>query len=136
MNNDQVNKGNNENNLLILDKECFSTGVSIVGSIKNEEKTKIENVIQKSLGVVQEDGIFAFIIYLKSIKRAGEKDVAEKIIENIKKLLQDMEIITHNNDDIEEFKKLGEDMNNMLLAKDLIERTLIYARYHAKALEK
>ncbi|PKP54665.1 MAG: hypothetical protein CVT90_00085 [Candidatus Altiarchaeales archaeon HGW-Altiarchaeales-3] len=125
-----------ENNPLILDKECFNTGTSIVNSVKSIGKTKIENVIQKSLGVVQEDGNFAFLIYLKSLKKEEGK-VAEKIIEEIRILLKNkIKIMTHNNDVIEEFKNLGNNMNNMLLAKDLIERTLIYARYHAKALEK
>ncbi len=125
-----------ENNLLILDRECFNSGVSIVDGAKGKGKTKIENVIQKSLGVLQEDGIFAFIIYLTS-KQGGEKEVAEEIIKGIRILLKDkIKIMANNNDLIEEFKKLGNNMNNMLLAKDLIERTLIYARYHAKALEK
>ena len=55
----------NESN---LDKLCFEYGTQMY--VEGNEKN--ENVIQKSLGVLQEDGVFAFYLYLKSIKKEQE----------------------------------------------------------------
>lgn len=133
------------NDVLILDRECFKTGISIVNSIVNDvkNKAKIENIIQKSIGVLQEDGVFAFIVYLNSVKKE-DKEVAKKIIESIIDLLKKDEIkiitnttnINNQNSILQEFIKLGERIDNLLLAKTLIEKTLIYARYHVKSLEQ
>lgn len=90
--------------------------------------------IQKSLGVLQEDGLFAFILYLESkndaINHCTKKEIA--------KLLNKVELTQNANENNmrENIHKITKNIDNMFLAKDLIEKTLIYARYRAKALEK
>lgn len=124
-----------------LDEACFSTSMRIVEctleSIKDKEKKAktakdLFNFITKSLGVLQEDGVFAFYVYLKS-----EKDQETKMNEIVEmktvELLND--IINKSLDcSLEKVKLLADDINTLLLAKSLIEKTLIYARYQAKSL--
>ncbi len=112
-----------ENN---LDRLCFSYGIKIP---RNKDD---QNVIQKALGVIEEDGVFAFKIYLDSLKQP-ESNIATKIKENIGKMLKEIDIVGNFEDST--LKDLGSDLNKLFLTKELIERTLIYARYHAKGVE-
>ncbi len=124
-----------------LDERCFSTSIKIVeGTLVNiEDKEKKEkkakdlfNFITKSLGVLQEDGVFAFYVYLKS-----EKDRETKMNETIEKqTVELLKNITGKPLDctLEKIKSLADNINTLLLAKSLIEKTLIYARYQAKSL--
>lgn len=110
-----------------LDLICFKYGtdIPIAGNDKNE------NIIQKSLGVLQEDGVFAFYLFIESLKKKDEKHLAEKISTEIGNFLSDMNLI--GNWSLDAFKSLGSNLNDLFLAKTLIEKTLIYALYHAKA---
>jgi hypothetical protein len=127
-----------------LDRLCFKYGIEI--PIAGNEKN--ENIIQKSLGVLQEDGVFAFILYIKAKGAFKTKDCNEedKIAGSIKfqvcSLLKEQGISLFNDtidldnqrNVIEAFKSLGEGLDSLLLAKALIEKTLIYALYHSKSM--
>lgn len=128
-----------------LDFLCARYEQEIVKSIEREvRKSDIENMLQKSLGVLQEDGIYAFTVYLDSEgafkDNVDDKEKAVKeILKNVWNLLSDTGIALVNGeckrDNVyPELQKLSEDLNRLFLAKDLIEKGLIYARYHAKAL--
>lgn len=110
-----------ENN---LDRLCFKYGTEIA----REKDDK--NIIQKALGVVEEDGVFAIQVYLDSLNRSN---VSKRIEENITKVLD--EIFSLKKFDKTNLEELGKDIDKLFLAKELIERTLIYARYHAKGVE-
>ena len=113
-----------ENNLDLKCAECGS---------KIPQSNKDETLITKSLGVLQEDGVYAFFLYLAS---RGEKELAKRIIEQTFSLLKNQ--ITSIKDAGEPLsairEKLADNLDSLLLAKQLLERTLVYARYHAKAL--
>ena len=97
-----------------------------------------ESLINKSLGVLQEEGIYAFFLFLAS-RGKGEKKQADcirdKIVDLLKVFFQDIMGDSATRENILQIirDKLVEDLNNLFLAKDLIERTLVYARYHLKA---
>jgi hypothetical protein len=127
-----------------LDRLCFKYGIKI--PVPGNEKN--ENIIQKSLGVLQEDGVFAFILYVKAkgafkTKDCKEEDkVARSIRLQVCSLLKEQGIDLFNDtldldnqkNVIEAFKSLGEGLDSLLLAKALIEKTLIYALYHSKSM--
>lgn len=127
-----------------LDRLCFKYGIKI--PLPGNEKN--ENIIQKSLGVLQEDGVFAFILYVKSKGAFKTKDRKEedKIAGSIKlqvcgllkeegiNLFRDTIDPDNQGSVIEAFKSLGEGLDSLLLAKALIEKTLIYALYHSKSM--
>jgi len=84
-----------------------------------------ENLINKLLGVLAQDGVYAMWVYAKA-----KKDIMESELYGKLKSILDIS----NYEDYEQyFQKLSEDINELLFRKELIEQALIYARYHAKA---
>lgn len=134
--------------LMNLDQRCAHFGYEMcrqVGEAFSKDgkvdKAKTDNLITKSLGVLQEDGVYAFFLYLAS--RGSEKTGAKKLSVQAQALLKAIGIRPFDTifDPLaavrgnEQTKGLADDLDNLLLAKRLLEQTLIYARYHAKALE-
>lgn len=131
-----------ENN---LDYLCARGGQEIVeGGKKQVNKARdVENPIQKSLGVLQEDGIYAFYIYLASEGAFKGNNVENTIKYNTWELLShsnlNLGLSGDNEKDKDQFFKelqkfLSKDLDEVFLAKELLEKTMTYARYHAKAL--
>jgi NADPH:quinone reductase-like Zn-dependent oxidoreductase len=140
-----------------LDQLCARYGYEIANS------TRDENHITKSLGVLQEDGVYAFFLYQESkrkktvndkdsknadVKKEGLKsgaaqnsgktnDPASELSSRCAQMLRDptISLLPNGNDIFEPVRMLAGNLNNLLLGKRLLEQTLIYARYHAKALE-
>jgi len=132
-----------------LDFLCANYGQSVVKSTEDivQQKNEIENMLQKSLGILHEDGLYAFTVYLDSEGAfkdnvQGKEKVVKEILKNVWNLLMDSNVALVKGDckrDVvypELQKLLSEDLNELFLAKDLIEKCLIYARYHARALGK
>jgi hypothetical protein len=174
-----------------LDYICFGHGTEISQHIVPIEPKKCENLIQKTLGILEEDGIFAFYIYLISVEGNSNegrislaiqreieqlfRDKRLKLLEEIdsqekagklkdgglnelqcKYLVEEKQELYRRLDDknmggneknhlkekknkinsfvIREILFLTKDINTLLFAKSLIEKTLIYARYQAKSL--
>jgi hypothetical protein len=138
-----------------LDRLCAHFGYEMCQSASQPfagKKSDTENLITKSLGVLQEDGVYAFYLYISSqIKDEGDKEksaskaaraLANKSIEFLAH--EDLSLLPQNcgNDykrAMESIRKpggLADNLDNLLLAKRLLEQALIYARYHAKALEE
>jgi len=119
-----------------IDYICAKYGQEIVKKV--EKKKEMKNLIQKSLGILQEDGVYAFVVYSDS-EGAFKNGMANKILSKTFELLKDnnINLVEGNyerNEVYEQIRKLSENIDDLFFAKDLIERTLIYARYHAKAL--
>lgn len=96
----------------------------------------IEKTITKSLGVLQENGVYACFLYLQ----AKEKENGSLVVEEMLSLLDSLgfgwgmpsssaveAILQH----ITEY--VTADLERLLLAKETLEQMLIYARYGAKA---
>lgn len=126
--------------MTILDMICAKYGNEMIGT---ESKNVDENLITKALGVLQEDGLYAFALYTKS--KSGdsnaEKKTAKVVHNKALALLKDeaIDLLTVNCTD--DFlvcirNNLSSNLDALLFAKELLERTLVYARYHAKALGK
>ena len=120
-----------------LDQLCAQFGWKIADSVHRAIGRNAENHITKSLGVLQEDGVYAFFLYQES-RGSREKEGAEKIKNCAKELLKEANItgFQNSNDPLQAVREhLANDLDQLLLAKRLLEQALIYARYHAKALE-
>lgn len=116
-----------------LDYLCAKHGQNIPKANRDEE-----TMIQKALGVLQEEGLFAFVVFLESKKGSTNKEVVGSILGKTAELLNEVGLTKDANDkNIREMiLDITKDIDSMFLAKDLIERMLIYARYRAKALQK
>lgn len=121
-------------NMKNVDMICAEHGSKIARIDKLSEP-----LVNKSLGVLQEEGVYAFFLFLAA-QAKGEKntpandiqqvifDLLKVFFQSIKDSQKDILSIIRNN--------LSEDLNNLFLARDIIERTLVYARYHLKAKPK
>ncbi|MBX0310794.1 MAG: hypothetical protein JHC31_03160 [Sulfurihydrogenibium sp.] len=105
-----------------------------------------ENELNKLLGVLASDGVYAMWVYAKDkFKKNEDQPKIEKINELIRNLdnfvddkkdnKKDGENIDNKNIDNEYFQNLAQDLNRLLFMKELLEKVLIYAIYHAKAKE-
>jgi len=121
-----------------LDQLCARYGWQIAEKLNLDIPKNAENHITKSLGVLQEDGVYAFFLYQSS---RGDREIkgAVELSNLAKQLLVEAEILSleDTNDPLAAVRNyLANDLDRLLLAKRLLEQALIYARYHAKAMEK
>ena len=135
---------------LNLDKLAARYSQNMVSDCNDKIKI-LERVVTKTLGVLQEQGVYAMILFLFS-RSSEEKDVAgfirkqlyqvlssirEVVPEFLKNQVMPDEKTAINN--VLAFYSSDEvmgDTNTLFLIRDLYEQTLIYTRYGAKALSK
>ena len=104
-----------------------------------------ENLITKTLGVLQEQGVYAMILFLFS-RTGDEQKIAPKLRGPLYLLTKELPQYQNNGDlagfgeetkakDVLPFyaQSVCGNLDNLLLVKELYEQTLIYARYGAKA---
>lgn len=102
----------------------------------------VENLSTKTLGVLQENGVYAVLLYLYS-RSEGEEFIAKQIRMQLLHLtfkLYPSFQIGANKVDVNASvaldsmtQKICYDLDRLLLVKQLWEQVLIYARYGAKA---
>ncbi len=122
-----------------LDRLCAEFGYKYAKDVTNainKDADKAENLITKVLGVLQEQGLYAFVLFCKS--RSDTEKKGAVVIEKItKELFKDELHLVGNSDLMEEIRKdngLASNLQNLVLAIKVLEKSLIYARYHAKAM--
>lgn len=129
-----------------LDLECAKVGKKIVEERKEDADKKIKNVVENSLGVLQEDGIYAFYVYLFSEGAQNEKNNSYVIAKRTWNFLKEGDNDEFGMDFVEkDFNKnrVYKDLENKVLndldrtffVKEILENILVYGRYHAKALK-
>jgi len=114
-----------------LDSLCAEYGHKFANEVSNAE-----TLLTKALAVLQEQGLYAFALFCNS-RGSAEQSGAEKIIEISTDLLKNRVRLIENNDLLKEIRKengLASRLDDYILAFQLLEKSLIYARYHAKAL--
>jgi hypothetical protein len=121
-----------------LDRLCAKYGYEFADTIKkvlNSDAKKVESLITKALGVLQEQGLYAFALFCES-RGSTEKKGAEEMKKITTELLKDKLSLISDNKLLEEIRKdngLASRLDALLLAIQVLEKSLIYARYHAKA---
>ncbi len=135
-----------------LDRLAARIAQKIVG--EGGEAGKLEILATKTLGVVQENGVYAGLLFLYSRPKA-EEDQARAIRDNLLAILGADEITTlklgfpvgQSKPDkkgqwsTDKWADVAQhlidhvtvDLDKLLLVKDLYEQTLIYVRYGTKA---
>jgi len=126
-----------------LDAIINKLGYSIVERIKNQEgseKNKLVRHIEKSLGVLVNDGVYAYYVFCisqddpKKGKTLYTEIFITEIIEKLKHYIYFGNETADNRTAQEFFELLSEDPHKLLFFREMLEKALIYARYHAKAL--
>ena len=112
----------------------------VIHKTENEDAGDVDNTITKALGVLQENGIYACALFLKS-RSKKEKERADVLMAEMLHLLDQLgfgwgqpsssqarDVLQHISDRVTSDK-----LERLLLAKETLEQMLIYARYGAKA---
>lgn len=130
---------------LNLDQKAAQYAQIIVKEAKPKE---LGNMVTKALGVLQEQGVYALMLFLLS---RSEKALCNLIINNLNNLLIEIsrsigELPAPNSSERDTSQpanilkfysdRICEDLDMLFLVRDVFEQTLIYARYGAKAKEK
>lgn len=128
--------------VLNLDKLAAKKGQAVVRELVDKKKVKpgdVDNTVTKALGVLQEDGVYACFLYLMAKEKKNGVIVVEKMLD----LLEHLGFGWGRPDEKEPdavlsfiTDKVTTKLETMLLAKDTLEKMLIYARYGAKARAK
>jgi len=122
-----------------LDQLCAEYGCRFAEDVSKAEDfdaKKAEILITKSLGVLQEQGLYAFVLFCKS-RPSGERTGAKEIEALAKELLKKLNLI-NDGDFLAELRKDGgllTRLDDLMLAIQVLEKSLIYARFHTKALK-
>ena len=138
-----------ENDLLNLDRIAGERAQKMIEGTKGVDVKKpvesLERLVTKTLGVLQEQGVYAMMLFLFS-RSSDEGKVAPyiraQLFEAIEKLpkFKDGNVPKSNSEarDALQFyiDNILNDLDTLLLIRDLYEQTLIYARYAAKAEQK
>jgi len=127
-------------NMENLDRLCAKYGFEFTQEVNKSFKdaSKTENLLTKSLGVLQEQGLYAFILFCESRGDREQKGAVE-IKKITRKILKDELKLIESNDLLEEIRKengLASNLEGLTLSIQVLEKALIYARYHAKALKR
>jgi len=123
--------------MINLDYLCAKTGQEIGGETDR-------SILQKALGVLHEDGIYAMFLWLEEKETKKEK---YKVRKKLTCMLNEDKIRNHLFSDSstfsEDFKEfcaklieVAKDIDKLLFLKKILERTLTYALYHAKIKEE
>jgi len=122
--------------MINLDYLCAKTGQEIGGETDR-------SILQKALGVLHEDGIYAMFLWLEEKETKKEK---YKVRKKLTCMLNEDKIRNHLFSDSstfsEDFKEfcaklieVAKDIDKLFFLKMMLERSLTYALYHAKIKE-
>jgi hypothetical protein len=131
---------------LNIDQLAAKYSQQMVSETLKEKKTAkaLNNLVTKTLGVLQEQGVYAMTLFLFS-RTSDEKKIALLIRKELLGMLNQLPtfsgVATPDPEDDKDTLKFysGEvmdDLDTLFLVRDLYEQTLIYARFGAKAAEK
>lgn len=121
-----------------LDALCAKTALKIEDEwqkMSEKKKKSFSNNITNGISILQEDGIYAFYLFLKREK------IKSEVWNHCKELLNDSsmeKILSYPKkyDDEDAIIEMTENLDALLLAKDLLQRMLIYGRYGIRSKEK
>ena len=128
-----------------LDYLCAKRAAALTAALTDPQaKVKVKNPlnhVQKSMGILQEDGLYAFGVYQKYKDKEGGATLGilfkEFLTRDPPKPILFPAGAPAAGDLTSVIKELtGQSLAQIFLARDLILRVLVYAYYHLRANEK
>lgn len=103
---------------------------SVICRLGSEIAKKVSpSDIDKALGVLSSDGVYAYYVYILSEKKGYV------LLDGITDLMEYTD--TKRNDDDKNYREyftaLSSDIKDLMFFKEILSQTLTYARYHSKA---
>ena len=119
-----------------LDALCARYGSAIVDQRgSQEEAKKTETTTRNALGVMREQGVFAFYLFLQGQWKAG----GDKVWGQVEQLWQDPAVgrlLATQGEPRDNVIALTKNLSDLLLARKVAERMLVYALYGLQAERK
>lgn len=102
------------------------------------DSSSVENLVTKTLGVLQENGVYACILYLQSRNNDKDTKISNSVMRNLFEMAKLIDIkpsVDSSSTDKLSFVSdyICKDLDTLFLTKQLWEQILLYARYGAKA---
>ncbi|HID65324.1 MAG TPA: hypothetical protein EYP49_21615 [Anaerolineae bacterium] len=116
---------------MLIEPRCAFFG-SRIADEKSVDSKRLQTVVRNSLGVLREEGLFAFYLYLKYRWDEG----GQVIWEQIKSLWEDEvtgPLWKGGLEDREGVIALTESLYELVLAREVAEKALTYALYGLRA---
>lgn len=144
--------GAEESQMVNVDYQAAQHAQKIIARVGagNGEPKNLDNVVTKALGVLQENGVYAFFLFLHSRSTQEERKNALVVSATSLHLLQALhsgwalsddlkvdeppaaKVLKHITDEVTKDSDITA-LHRLLLAKETLERMLTYTRYAAKA---
>lgn len=128
-----------------LDAELSKLGYEIVEGIKRSDKKTRKNLINhidKALGVLMNDGVYAYYVFCLS-KSKQNNEYKKLFIEMPVNCLKDFLNIDYDEMSSDSsnycevfFQNISNSIDELLFFKNTLEKALTYTRYHAKAIDE
>ena len=115
-----------------LDLACAKTGQAIAEKPSKE----LEKLVTSALAVLEEQGVYALFLFLKTRGGKAAPTIEQKVREFLKTTPQRAPLLSGNGDVFALLQSMSEDLDKLLLARDLLRQALVYARYHARVPQK
>jgi len=115
-----------------LDLACAKVGKTIA----KQPSKELENLITSALAVLEEQGIYALFLFLKTRGGSGAENVIQKLHEFLKVTPQQTPLLSDDADVFTSLQQIAKDLDKLLLVRDLVRQSLVYARYHARVPQK
>lgn len=115
-----------------LDLACAKVGKTLAERPSKE----LENLVTSALAVLEEQGIYALFLFLKTRGGREAENVIQKLHEFLKVTPQQVPLLSDNADVFTSLQQMAKDLDKLLLARDLVRQSLVYARYHARVPQK
>jgi hypothetical protein len=110
-----------------LDLACAALGRRLA-----EQQGVEEKLLNDALSVLEEQGVYAFFLFLEARGRRPGKSVSGVCADLLRNTPTGSPLLD-TGDVWNALQQLGEDLDKLLFARDLLRQALVYARYHAKA---
>jgi hypothetical protein len=113
-----------------LDLLCARRAEEIASAATDQATAKeLDKLATDVLGVLGEQGVYALFLYLK----AQGQNLAGSLAEDLVALLKELPLgVAHDAQWKAAVETIAQDLDTLLLAWELLGRTLTYTRYHAR----
>ncbi|MEA1908329.1 MAG: hypothetical protein U9N43_04785 [Euryarchaeota archaeon] len=130
-----------------MDQLAARHAQNMVSNTQDKEKKLVETLdrlVTKTLGVLQEQGVYAMMLFLFS-RTSDEAKITPVIRKELLEMVKQLPVFSDaaptdkdRDKDILKFyiNEVMDDLDTLFLVRDLYEQTLIYARFGAKAAGK
>ena len=118
-----------------LDALCAQAASQMVGATQTDDLKTLEGTTRNALAVMREQGLYAFYIFLRNKSAEG----GEQVWKLAKQLWQNQALgplLPERGSADERIIALTQDLDDLLLARQLAERALVYALYGLRAERK